>query len=277
MISNVFGRPRGGSYRRATSVVASSSTRTLQSMVPTTASFTLPTPGSRSLESMIPLTTQLQMSRTSRSSRSGLRNAAAAARKAAEEEAEQSEGEEEMDARDLYPPADADELENLAQLRRQQRARDAAEFEGADLGAKRVKKDRYRDYAFPEPSGGRYVYRLYQSGTLYIVEHPKRGVYPAGKEVLVAAGTRAHDAIMGAIQALRAGKRADTIRSFAQVASAVATGVSAGTRKTSAAEPPTDEWEDTGIDASARSTSDVPWAAIGVSIAAALALVVALK
>jgi hypothetical protein len=86
----------------------------------------------------------------------------------------------------------------------------------------------YKDYAFPEPTGGRYVYRQFDTGDIFILETPSKG--KLAEATRVPRKTKAWTAISSAIYARKAGKKQAALNAFAQIAAASAAVLSASAK-----------------------------------------------
>ena len=127
----------------------------------------------------------------------------------------------------------------------------------------------YKDWPFPEPTGGRYVYRQMDTGDIFILESPKVGVLE--NPLLVKRNSKAWKAISSAIYAKKAGKRQAVADVFSKLASAATAVAAAGAKPAKRARAPEVVAPVEDVDVPAES-SDFPWIPVAVAGASAVAL-----
>lgn len=124
----------------------------------------------------------------------------------------------------------------------------------------------YRDWTFPEPTGGRYVYRQFETGDVFILETPAKG--KLAEPLLVPRKSKAWTAISSAIYARKAGKRQAALNAFVQLANATATVISAGSkprRGASKAPTPAESTELVEMETAPATGGGVSWIPIAVA------------
>lgn len=123
----------------------------------------------------------------------------------------------------------------------------------------------YRDWTFPEQTGGRYVYRQFETGDVFILETPAKG--KLAEPLLVPRKSKAWTAISSAIYARKAGKRQAALNAFTQLANATTAILAASAKpKSGASKAPVVKTEElVEMEIAPVSESSVPWIPIAVA------------
>lgn len=114
----------------------------------------------------------------------------------------------------------------------------------------------HRDHVFPEASGGRYVYRQYDNGSIRLLESPAGSYSSDTPLVTQKSNPKAWKAINGAIYARRVQKSEATVAAFATIAASAAAAASALT--------PQRRQERVVVEAPPEEARSFPWAPVAV-------------
>lgn len=131
----------------------------------------------------------------------------------------------------------------------------------------------YRDWDFAEPTGGRYTYRQFDNGEIYILEAPKRGRLKS--PIYVKRGSKAWHAISSAIYAKKQGKKAAVANAFTKIAlvsSALVTANAAPPKNQKASPEEVPSLVEEAPAPPPEESESFPWIPVGVAGAAVVAL-----